>query len=375
MTYSFVVLGLISLVWNCVGSETSPESRRKSRVLLAGTLFGVLPYILEHMLIDFRGYRPPFWIDMCLNFLVLLYPLSFAYAIIKHRVLEIPVLLRRSVRYVLVQRGYFLVLFCAALLAIFLFTHFFSGLFAEHSQFGMALSAAVGVAMVWVSGPIVKRGTDRIDRAFFRSSYDARMILLDLAKRTRMVANRGQLAALLEHHLLQAFYPQSLAIYFGGPTGDLIATGRPVPAGLEALPADAPFLRELRNHGRAWDVPSPDDPEAPANFPLAPLSPDCLVPLLAHDATLVGLLVLGRPRSDEPYSREDKSLLDSVAGPAAVSLENMPLAEQMQIAWNWTGARSGRCRLRATCNRGCFRRPCRGWRHWIMQEVACRRAR
>jgi serine phosphatase RsbU (regulator of sigma subunit) len=44
---------------------------------------------------------------------------------------------------------------------------------------------------------------------------------------------------------------------------------------------------------------------------------------------LVGLLVLGQPLSEEPYSREDKRLLDSVAGQAAVSLENMGLAEQI----------------------------------------------
>jgi hypothetical protein len=36
---------------------------------------------------------------------VFLYPLSFAYAVVKHRVLELPVLLRRSARYVLVQRA------------------------------------------------------------------------------------------------------------------------------------------------------------------------------------------------------------------------------------------------------------------------------
>ena len=53
------------------------------------------------------------------------------------------------------------------------------------------------------------------------------------------------------------------------------------------------------------------------------------MPLLGHDARLVGLLVLGQPLSEEPYSSEDKRLLDSVAGQAAVSLENMRLAEQM----------------------------------------------
>jgi sigma-B regulation protein RsbU (phosphoserine phosphatase) len=329
LTYGLLVLGIVSLVWNSLSEETSAESRRKSRVLLAGTLVGVCPFILGHILIDFTGYHLPFWVDMSLSLLVLLYPLSFAYAVVRHRVLEIPALLRRSARYVLVQRGFFVFLFCGALLAIFLFTQFFSRYFVNHSQFGMALSAAFGVALVWVSGPVVKRGTDRIDRAFFRSAYDARMILQDLAEKIRTVSDRRELAALLDQQLTQAFHPQSLAIYFGGASEELLATGRPVPAGLATLAGDAPYLRELRAHGRTWDVPPPDDPDAPTNFSLVSLAPECLVPLLAHDSRLVGLLVLGKPLSEEPYSREDKTLLDSVANQAAVSLENMRMAEQI----------------------------------------------
>jgi len=329
LTYGLLVLGLISLLSNCTSAKTSPEARRKSRVLLAGTFLGVFPFVLEHMLIDLAGYRQQFWIDAGFSLLVLLYPLSFAYSVVKHRVLEIPALLRRSARYVLVQRGYFLLLFCGALLAIFLFTRFFSHFFAENSQFGMALSAGFGVALVWVSGPLVKRGTERIDRAFFRSSYDARMILQDLAEKSRSVADRSELAALLEHHLTQAFHPQSLAIYFVGSSGNLIASGLQVPAGLASLDADTSFFHGLSVRGRAWDIPQPGDSGAPQNFPLAALSPECVVPLLAHDSRLMGLLVLGRPLSEEPYSSEDKALLDSVASQAAGSLENMRLAEQI----------------------------------------------
>ena len=153
ITYGLLLLGMISLVGNCISAETSPEARRKSRVLLAGTLVGVLPYAFEHMVIDFSGHRPAFLLDQILGLLVLLYPLSFAYSIVKHRVLEIPALLRRSARYVLVQRGYFVLLFCGAMLAIFLFTKVFARYFAENSQFGMALSAAFGVGLVWASGP------------------------------------------------------------------------------------------------------------------------------------------------------------------------------------------------------------------------------
>lgn len=327
--YSLLVLALASLTQNSFSAAIPPDARRKSRVILFGTAVGVLPIVIERAAADLGGYQPSFWVNAGTLILVILYPLSFAYAVVKHRVMEIPVLLRRSARYVLVQRGYFLLLFCGALLAIFLFARFFSGYFTQNSQFAMALSAVFGVALVWVSGPLVKRGTDRIDRAFFRSSYDARMILQDLAEKARTVSDRRELAALLEQHLKQAFHPKSLAVYFAASSGELVAFGPPVPAGLGSLPADAPFLLELSARGRAWDVPPPGDPGAPQNFALAALAPECLVPLLGHEARLVGLLVLGQPLSEEPYSSEDKRLLDSVAGQAAVSLENIRMAEHI----------------------------------------------
>jgi len=327
--YTWITLGLFSLLWNCYSEEVSLEARRKSRVLLWGTLVGVFPIVLERFFVDFYGYRPPFWIDVGVTFLVLLYPLSFAYAVVKHRVLEIPVLLRNSVRYVLVQRGYFVLLIFGGLLAIFLFTRFFADYFAENSQYGMALSAAFGVALVWVSGPLVKRGTERIDQAFFRSAYDARMIMQDLAEKSRLVADRRELAALLDRHLTAAFHPQALAIYFAGSGGTLTAVSGKVPEELSSLSSAEPFLNEIRDQGRTWDAPLVSESEQGGLFPLAALSPECLVPLLGHGGRLVGLLVLGQPRSEQPYTSEDKRLLDSVAGQAAVALENVSMAEHI----------------------------------------------
>ena len=353
LTYGMIVLGMVSLVWNYLGKDTSVEARRKSRVLLWGLLLGVLPIILERILVDFFDYHASFWIHISLTLLLLLYPLSFAYAVVKHRVLEIPVLLRRSARYVLVQRGYFLLLLCGALLAIFLFTRFFSEFFIHNSQFGMALSAVFGVALVWVSGPIVKRGTDRIDRAFFRSSYDARMILQDLAERARTVSDRHELARLLELHIEGALHPQSLACYLEARDGNLVdersvvqrMSGplRPAPRrpmfpfrfgarfvlrDVDTLPATLPLLDELARHGKAWDIPpavsGDDQPGRPS-----PFAPECLVPILGRNSKLIGLLVLGGRLSEEPYSGEDKYLLDSVARQAGISLENMRLAELM----------------------------------------------
>jgi serine phosphatase RsbU (regulator of sigma subunit) len=53
------------------------------------------------------------------------------------------------------------------------------------------------------------------------------------------------------------------------------------------------------------------------------------VPILGRENNLIGMLVLGQRRSEEPYSGEDKQLLDSVASHAGIALENISLAEKM----------------------------------------------
>jgi hypothetical protein len=62
------------------------------------------------------------------------WPLSFAYAVVRHRVLEIPVLLKRSARHLLAQRGLTILLLVLWLAAIRLFTFAVSGLVGTFSN-------------------------------------------------------------------------------------------------------------------------------------------------------------------------------------------------------------------------------------------------
>jgi phosphoserine phosphatase RsbU/P len=328
LDYDLLILGMISLAQNSFMSAVPEEARRKSRVILWGTLAGVLPIALGRAISDFTGYRPSFWLDTALVLVLLLYPLSFAYAVVKHRVLELPVLLRRSARYVLVQRGFIVLMLLVAASAIGLFTQVFSRFVRADTNMGMALSAVFGIVLVWTSAPLVKRGTVRIDRAFFRSAYDSRVILHDLAEKTRTVGDRRQLAALLEGQVSEALHPKTFACYFESGDNRLVAISGTVPATLETLPASIPGLVELARRGKTWDVRSVSF-GAEELTGLAPLAPECLVPILGRENHLIGMLVLGERLSEEPYSGEDKHLLDSVAAQAGIALENIRLAERM----------------------------------------------
>jgi sigma-B regulation protein RsbU (phosphoserine phosphatase) len=327
--YVFIALGLSSLAMNAFSNSSDPGLRRKSRVILWGTLIGVLPIIIERAAIDFGGYRPSFWVNTSLIIICALYPLSFGYAVVKHRVMDIPVLLRRSARYFLVQRGFIVLLFAAAFSAIAFFSHTLSRFFQPNASAGMMFSAVFGIALVWAAAPLVKRGTQRIDRAFFRSAYDARLILQDLAEKARTVTSRGELAGLLQHHLDKALRPKHFICYFAAGDSKLVAECGNVPPGAETLSTGLITLALLTLRGKSWDVPLPGPGEPEDLSVLAPIAPECLVPILDHAGQLSGLLVLGQRLSEEPYSSEDKRLLDSVASQAGIAIENFGLAEKM----------------------------------------------
>jgi phosphoserine phosphatase RsbU/P len=324
-------LGLVSLVWNSVRPPT-PEARRKTRVILWGTLVGFGPVFLAYVWTQASNKRwdeLPFWVWTLAVLALTLMLLSYAYAVVKHRVLEIPVLLRRSARYVLVQRGFIVVLFIAAASAIALFTHTLSRFFRTDSNIGMTFSAVFGIVLVWVSAPLVKRGSERIDRAFFRSAYDARQVLENLAQKTRRATRRENLAALLQGEIDQALHPTSMAVYLEGCDGRLTLQGDGARSELEPIVStDAPLLRELTRSGEPWEVvPVEGSYDRPSLF--GPVQPECLVPMLSGDSRLTGVLVLGARLSEEPYSREDKRLLASVTSQAGVALENIRLAEEI----------------------------------------------
>jgi len=329
--FGVTALGLLSLIANRL-STPGADARRKIRVVLWGMLLGVSPFLAMSAISAYAHtdyWNFPFWIWVPTALSLCLIPIAFAYAVVKHRVLEIPVLLKRSVRYVLVQRGFIVLLFLLAAVTISVFTRIFSQFFPAGSNLGMGLSAVFGIVLVWTSAPLVKRGTGRIDRAFFRTAYDARQILEDLASKSRTATSRSELAGLLEQRLQQALQPAFQVLYLEGSSGHLEVERGKVTPGLETLPGDMPLLADLAERGDPSEVAARENGGQEPSSIFAGMGAECLVPILGRQARLSGLLVLGGRLSEEPYSGEDRRLLASAASQAGVALENIGLAEKM----------------------------------------------
>lgn len=321
--YATAFLGLVALV-STARYDSSPETRRKIRVLLWGTVVGITPALIVRSVQDFARWDPPFWLNLAYTLMLFLFPLSFAYAVVKHRVLDVPVLLKRSARYLVVERGFVALLLVIAVAATILLANAFSSRFSVGAKAAIPVGATFGVLLVSAGTEVHRRVRKRLDRAFFRSAYDAQQILEELAARTLTVTNREGLAALLERHIRDALHPQSLAVYLQMPDRRLVAQ-----SGATAAREIAPEIAQLASSDDSTQ-PIDLEPGTPGADSLGVLRAECLVPIRGAAAgDLQGLAVLGPRRSEEPYSSSDKRLLASVATQAGIAMRSIAMAEKM----------------------------------------------
>ena len=332
ISYSFLAFGLgfVSLLLNC-RRTVGAEARRKARLIAWSFAIGLVPWLVLTAVAIWLGtglFDLPFWSWVPFALLMMVIPIVFAYAIVKHRVMEFAVLVRRSARYVFVQRGFVLIAFALSLAVTALFVMAIARVLPRLTDAalpaGVAVGTAFGLVLFRTGGAVASRVTRRIDRAFFRSAYDARQILEELAQQAAVVSGRDELTALMDRQLQEALHPRRLAIYLRDRHGALRAFSGPADEVPALLDEQSPLVGRLEKESRPLDVTAEGGGGLMGAF-----EAECLVPMLGRSRRLLGLIALGPRLSDEPYSGEDTALLASIAGHAGSALQNLMLAEEM----------------------------------------------
>jgi sigma-B regulation protein RsbU (phosphoserine phosphatase) len=341
VSYGMVLLGVASLIWNALGAPRV-EDRRKLKVMLWGTLVGVTPAVLIGLVYDLSRQETPFWVIFLKVVFLFLIPLSFAYAVVKHRVMDIPVLLRRSARYLLVERGFAILILLVSIGVTLWFGQAFSRRFSAGSKAAIPIGATFGVLLITGATQVHRRVRTRLDRAFFRSAYDAQQILATLAFTTLAVTDRESLALLLHQHIRDALHPMPLYVYLLAGDGLLRAYAGQSPQQALTLAATSIGLDRLRGRGAAVEADSGNL----RGTQMEGLHAEYLVPIRGSttpsglksgvaggpdsgDGGLQGVIALGPRLSEEPYSVRDKRLLASVASQAGIAMRSISLAEKM----------------------------------------------
>jgi len=379
------IMGLASLTANTIRADNKDEKRRMV-ILLAGTVVGLVPLVAFIIYIQLVGMTTPsWWLLVLVGCTVGIFPISFIYVVLRHRVLGIRLIVRRGLSYAFVSRG-----FLAVEAAVIFVAFFFAGaplfyrLVPHASDKLLALTTALGtLGSLMILQRINRAVMPAIDRRFFREVYNARQVLTELSRNIRrLVPSPGRLVRTVTDTVSDSFLPEHVALFLRGNEawtlilkedgslhglpnfnprnrGDFHlcwvrfrsesreedkAGGRPINS--IVLPSDAFLIKALGqtpdSELNALDVYL-GDPKSWA-APLADARPDNLrlyqerlflesirsrliVPLATHDH-LLGFLSLGEKLSEEPYSREDKELLMAVAEQMAIALDYAYLVGQ-----------------------------------------------
>jgi serine phosphatase RsbU (regulator of sigma subunit) len=351
---AYLLAALFCLWWGYRMADSL--GRRRLRVVTWGSLIGFGSVILV-VTMEVTGTEEKLatiwrWLQFSTLFTLPLVPLSFIYAIARHRVIPISLILRRGVRYLLVSRGSILLaLLFAGLIVTALLSLLFKYLRPSALTIGL-VSAAEGIA-AWQAARWFHRRylAPVIDRQFFRQSYDSQQIVAELAASLRTTTGIPHLLESVANKLQSALQTESVVIFLRDEqTGDYHgaygcvyspADGRALSCGCESrLPRYAATLAQVSQTGEPLELDGaePSFHLAAANGhtrltdeerqTLLELKATLLLPLKAKDA-MPGVVALGARLGDLPFSGEDKRLLQSVGASASLALENARLVEGM----------------------------------------------
>jgi len=312
-------------LWKFVGRFPSaaapPRTERATRFFVGLALVCGAVLFLANCLVSLAPPRDPFLLAL------LSVPFTTGYAVIVERVLDVRLVIRKAVRYGIVR--------LSAAAALVLPACGFAWL--VYRQRDRTVSELVSGDVVWlVAGTLALLGVfkarrpifDAIDRHFFREQYDARRILADLPLKIREVTHLRDLARLLRAEIELALHPDSVAILVKDTTGG----GLMSPDGTLPAPASPSMLVSLVGGSHEpLDVDLERERSALRRLPadeqawLAGAAARLIVPVTASGDRLLGMIVLGEKKSEQPFSGEDRSLLSAVAAAASLAIENWML--------------------------------------------------
>lgn len=345
----FFSAGVVAQVHSYV-STPDPLQRRHLRILTAGTLCGIVPFLILTML-------PDSLIDtgiaLAMTAPMIAIPLSFGYGIARYRVMEIEVLLKRRLVYFAltgaVMAGYFA-------LVLFLGIVFFK-ISGQTSQIVAAVATLIIAGLLW---PARSHLQVLLDKRFFMTQSNLAEALQEFGREIPRILQTETLVERVGSRLCAILDMPRMAIYLrdssDGEMWHLVGEAAPASAnGATAPRLPGPCSPQLHLPGissRLDEYPEPfwveeSGPGASLRnvatreqaeladrlaerSRLAEKGLALLVPMNVH-GRLVGFFALPRKHGGDSFLIQDLELLTLLSGQVALQIENSRLyAEELK---------------------------------------------
>ena len=319
----YFLTGAAALEFSYRRAQT-PLRRQQLKWLTRGTLVAIAPFAFLYAVPYFLGIVPRFWMQLSSLSLIFL-PLTFGYAIIRFRLMDVDVIFRRGIAYTLATLAiaglYFGVV---GVLAVF-----FHNWVSFIGRGGWILAIIV---TAFLFQPLANWFQARLARFFSAERYDYRQTLLDFALGLNSERKVDRLLGEVTSRLSLILGVNRVAIFTRAPSGEFVlsATHGFTPwreLDLSFLEPGGPELR--KGHLFFESLKSVYGAPADVRKSIRDLGLHYYLALAIGGRTL-GYLGLGKTRENDFLSSEDLDLLKTLAGYLSIALENARLVESLE---------------------------------------------
>jgi serine phosphatase RsbU (regulator of sigma subunit) len=299
-----------------------PAQRRGAGLVFIGTLFGVAPFIVLAV-----GFPTLFKTERFLFYGVvplILVPITFAYAIIRFGLLDIRVILRKSLLYTVTTA----MVTAVYALGIASFNLLFSGTKLAASPYFPVIFA---LAIVLLFEPLRQRLQGPVDRFFFAERLRLQRAMVEMGEAFTREVEIGPVVAQLVDRLPELLGLRFSALYLASDRGLLRQ------AGPETLPEELPIIGILHDQLKRQGSLVRLDELAPLRL----LSPEVeslssmlgaagveLAGLLATTRRSVGVILLSGKAGQTAFEKEELQLLRGLLNQASIALETSILLDE-----------------------------------------------
>jgi PAS domain S-box-containing protein len=321
---AYLAAGLLVLV-RALGRVRSVTSTRQLRWIVWGTAIGVLPFALGYTVPFALGVQPSLTMELSALPLAFI-PLAFASAIVRYRLMDVEVILKRLLVYTAVAAA------IAAIYVVLLRTSV-GPVVQDENQHRWLIAFLATVIVVLLAKPVKDAVQATIDRAFYRDRYDYRRALVAFARDLNGDLDLTHLSERLVSRVHETFLVDRMALMIVNDAGgfELLRA-----IGFDAPPPRLHPMSGIGNRLSSGHVVRLDDPLAPGRFTAEEVDAwrDAgiyyLVPCLSNDS-VNAVFAVGRRDTGEPLTSEDVGLLSAVAAQASTAIENGRLYHQLHL--------------------------------------------
>jgi len=322
LTLYFVAAAFV--FWNTYTNADTPLLRQQLKWVTRGTILAIAPFTALYVVPFLLGDLPTGLQKVSVLSLVFL-PLTFGYAIVRYRLMDVDIIFKRGMTYSLVTLAIFGMFYGVVAIVATIAQKTFPST-------GPAGLVAIIVVTALLFDPLKNFMQQRvIDPLFYRKRYDYRRTLIEFGRELNSVTDLQKMLSMVIDRLSRTLLVDKLAIFLENDGRFYLARSFGIG---NVGPLDLGFLRSHQEEFATGHLFFDNTRLVPRETPaeqetIAKLDLNYYIPCTIQNRP-IAVLGLGKTMEGDFLSSEDVELLETLAGYVGIAIQNAMLYASLE---------------------------------------------